>query len=238
MSSLGVSYSLAAGIATIVLDDGRRNALSPALLAGLNSALDRAESDHATVIITGRDTVFSAGFDLGILRRGGVPALRMLHAGYSLTTRVMSHPHPVIAACNGHSLAMGLFLMLACDYAVGARGDFRIAANEVALGLPMPRVAAAMLRHRLTPSAFQRAVVLGRDFSTSEALDAGILDEAVDPAALMDLATRRATEFAALDASAHVVSKRRIRRSVTRYIRTRIPIDLLEAAWIGLRRRH
>ena len=94
-----------------------------------------AESDRAIVILTGRESVFSAGFDLKVMRRGGVDALGMLRAGYALPARVLSHPYPVIAACNGHCLAMGVFLLLAADYVVGSRGDFRIAANEVAIGL-------------------------------------------------------------------------------------------------------
>ena len=47
----------------------------------------------------------------------------------------------VVAACNGHVMAMGVFLMLSADYVIGSRGDFKVAANEVALGLTMPRVA-------------------------------------------------------------------------------------------------
>ena len=158
MASKLVQYSLQNQVATICIDDGKRNALSPQILREINQALDQAESDRAIVVMTGRESVFSAGFDLHVMKRGGIPALRMLRAGYALTARVMAYPHPVIAACNGHSLAMGVFLMLSADYVIGSRGDFKIAANEVALGLTMPRVAAAMLRHRLNPAAFQRAV--------------------------------------------------------------------------------
>lgn len=61
----------------------------------------------------------------------------------------MAYPYPVIAACNGHALAMGVFLMLSADYVIGSRGDFKIAANRVTIGLTMPRVAAAVLASRL-----------------------------------------------------------------------------------------
>ena len=67
---------------------------------------------------------------------------------YSLPARILRYPHPVIVACNGHVLAMGVFLMLSADYVVGSRGDFKIAANEVAIGMTMPRIAAATLRNR------------------------------------------------------------------------------------------
>ena len=109
-----VQYSLVDTIATIRIDDGKRNALSPTVLREIYAALDRAEADKATVILTGRESVFSAGFDLNVMKRGGVEALRMLRAGYGLTARIMAYPFPVIAACNGHALAMGL-PNLRCD---------------------------------------------------------------------------------------------------------------------------
>ena len=108
-------------------------------------AFDQAEADNAIVIVTGRDDVFSAGFDLNVMKRGGPEAIRMLKMGYSLPACVLNYPRPVIAACNGHVLAMGVFFMLAADYIIGTRGDFKISANEVAIGMRMPRIAAAML---------------------------------------------------------------------------------------------
>ena len=101
MTAEAIQYRLDGRIATIRIDDGKRNALSPAVLRGIYAALDRAESDRASVIITGRDDVFSAGFDLKVMKGGGVEALRMLKLGYALTARVLAYPHPVVAACNG-----------------------------------------------------------------------------------------------------------------------------------------
>ena len=230
-----VHYRLQGRVATIRIDDSKRNALSPAVLRELAKALDRAESDKATLILTGRESVFSAGFDLHVMKRGGMNALRMLRAGYALTARVMAYPYPVIAACNGHALAMGVFLMLSADYVIGSRGDFKIAANEVALGLTMPRVAAATLRHRLTPAAFQRAVTLSEYFDVDAALAAGFFDELVEPADLMNRAQTRAGEFAALPSRAHADSKRRIRAATIRKIRLSIPLDLLDAILLGMR---
>ena len=235
MTSKWVRYSLQDQVATICIDDGKRNALSPQILREINQALDQAESDRAIVIMTGRESVFSAGFDLHVMKRGGIPALRMLRAGYALTARVMAYPHPVIAACNGHALAMGVFLMLSADYVIGSRGNFKIAANEVAIGLTMPRVAAAMLRHRLNPAAFQRAVTLSEYFDVESALAAGFFDELTEPGKLIPAAESRAEGLRELDRRAHMASKRRIRAALIRKIRFSIPLDLLDAALIGLR---
>ncbi len=235
MTTRSVQYSLQNRIATIRIDDGKRNALSPQVLREIYQAFDQAESDRATVIVTGRESVFSAGFDLNVMKRGGFKALRMLRAGYALPARVLAYPYPVIAACNGHSLAMGVFLMLSADYVIGTRGDFKIAANEVAIGLTMPRVAAAMLHHRLSPAAFQRAVTLSEIFDVDAALDAGFFDTLVDSDDLMTSAENRAIEFEKLDLQAHAASKRRIRAALIRKIRLSIPLDLLDAALMGLR---
>ena len=231
-----VHYTLQDNIATIRIDDGKRNALSPAVLHELIAALDQAESDRAAIILTGRDSVFSAGFDLKVMKRGGFEAINMLRLGYSLPARILRYPYPVIVACNGHVLAMGVFTMLSADYVIGSRGDFKIAANEVAIGMTMPRVAAAMLRHRLVPAAFQRAVTLSQYFNPESALRAGFFDELANPDALMVRAEALASDAAKLDQRAHTVSKRRIRKALLRKLRLGAPLDLLDAALIGLRR--
>ena len=230
-----VTLEIEGSVATLTMDDGKRNALSPGVFRELYAAFDRARSDDAAVILTGRESVFSAGFDLKVMKRGGADALRMLRAGYGLPARVLSHPRPVVVACNGHVMAMGVFLMLSADYVVGSRGDFKVAANEVALGLTMPRVAAAMLQHRLTPAAYQRAVTLSEYFNVDSALQAGFFDELVDTTELAERAGELANEFMKLHARAHKVSKRRIRARLIRRIQRSIPLDLIDAMLLGLR---
>ncbi len=230
-----VQYQQHDHLAVLTIDDGKRNALSPEVLAQIYAALDRAEADKAAVIITGREDVFSAGFDLNVMRRGGLAPLRMLRAGYGLTARVMRYPYPVIAACNGHCLAMGVFLMLSTDYVFGTRGDFKISANEVAIGMTMPRTAAMVLKNRLKPAAYQRAVTLAEYFDVESALDAGFFDRLVERDELMAAAESHARELLKLDAYAHTVTKRRIRKRLARKIRRTIPIDLIDAAGQGLR---
>jgi enoyl-CoA hydratase len=236
MPSETVRYQLQDRVATIQIDDGKRNALSPGVLREIYAAFDRAESDRACLIVTGREDVFSAGFDLKVMKRGGLDALRMLRLGYGLPARVLAYPYPVIAACNGHSLAMGVFLMLSADYVIGSHGDFRIAANEVAIGLKMPRVAAAMLRHRLNPAAYQRAVTLSQFFDVDAARTAGFFDELVEPGELEQRAKACAEKFQALDERAHRSSKRHIRAALIRRLRYSIPLDLADAAIAGMRR--
>ena len=232
-----VQYDLQDGIATIRIDDGKRNALAPEVLREIYAAFDRAEADKAIVILTGREDVFSAGFDLKVMKKGGMRAIGMLRSGYGLPARVLRYPYPVIVACNGHSLAMGVFLMLSADYIIGCRGDFKISANEVAIGMTMPRVAAAVLRNRLQPAAFQRAVTVAQYFDPDTALDAGFFDELVYANELSERANQKANEFRELDDVAHRISKRRIRAALVRRLRRSAPLDLFDAMMVGLRRR-
>src|ERR1700679_2164148 len=175
-----VSYHCDDAIATITIDDGKVNALSLAVLAELDAALSRAEQDDAVVILAGRDGVFSAGFDLPVLRGGGPDALAMLRAGFELAARLLAFPRPVVIACTGHAVAMGVFLLLCGDYRVGAAGPYKITANEVAIGLTMPRAAVEICRQRLTPAHFNRAVILAEAFTPGGAVAAGFLDQTVE----------------------------------------------------------
>jgi enoyl-CoA hydratase/carnithine racemase len=207
-------------VATVTMDDGKANALSPSMLAALNDGLDRAEKDDAAaVVLAGRPGCFSAGFDLGVLRVGGPDAEDMVRGGFELAERLMGFPRPVVVACTGHAIAMGSFLLCAADHRVGAAGDFKIQANEVALGITMPYAALALMRHRLTPAAFDRAVGLSAIFSPTAAMSVGWLDEVVETDAVVPAAQSVAVSLVGLDAAAHAASKRRARAAVLAEIR-------------------
>jgi len=87
----------------------------------------------------------------------------------------------------------------------------RIAANEVAIGLTMPHAATALLRYRLTPSAFQAATLLALEYGPENAVDAGFLDELVEPDDFEEQLRARATALAGLDRAAQVATKARTR---------------------------
>lgn len=225
--SRSVQYRRDGGVATITMDDGRVNALTPTLLADLAGALDRAADDAGVaVVLAGRPGVFSAGFDLDVLCAGGPEATGMILAGFSVAERILSFPAPVVVSCGGPALAMGAFLLLAGDYRIGARGDYAVVANEVAIGLTMPHAAVEILRQRLTPSAFQRAAILAEPFPPDAALAAGLLDRLVDPAELPGVAARVAADLHAQVAGpAHAATKLRVRGAALAALRTAIAAD-------------
>lgn len=212
-------------IATITMDDGKANVLSPRMLAELDAALDRAAADRAVVVLAGRDGRFSGGFDLSVLMAGGPDAFAMLRAGFELSERLLSFPTPVVVACTGHAVAMGVFLLLSGDYSVGAAGSFKIQANEVAIGLTMPLAAVEICRNRLAPAHFNRAVVLAEAYAPDTAVDAGFLDRVVDPSELHEVAHAAAARLAELDMDAHAATKLRARGPALAAIRAGIESD-------------
>jgi enoyl-CoA hydratase len=212
-------------IATIAMDDGKVNALSPDMLREINEGLDHAELEGvAAVVIAGNNKVFSGGFDLKVLTGGGQPAIDMLAGGFELAARVLAFPKPVVMACTGPAIAMGSFLLLSGDHIVGSP-DHRVQANEVAIGLTMPGPALAILRHRLTPAAFQRAVGLSAEFKGESAVIAGYLDELVEAGTILARAQEVAKQLTALDARAHKESKLLARAGVLDEIRRTIAAE-------------
>jgi enoyl-CoA hydratase len=220
-----VSYETDGTTATVTMDDGKVNVLSLAMVQELNAALDRAAAEGRIVLLTGREGVFSAGFDLAALSEGGHGAMEMVRAGFELAERVLSFPLPVVIACPGHAVAMGVFLLLSGDYRIGAAGPYRITANEVAIGLTMPRAAVEILRQRLAPAHFNRAVVLADVYGPEAAVDAGFLDRVVDPADLHAAARDAAARLAQLDLAAHAASKLRAREPALQALRQAIAAD-------------
>jgi enoyl-CoA hydratase len=225
MSSTLVTYRLHDSVATITMDDGKVNVLSLAMLTELGDALDRAAADRAVVVLTGREGVFSAGFDLPVLRAGGTAAAELLHAGFDLAARLLAFPAPVLVACPGHAIAMGAFLVLSGDYRIGARGPYKLTANEVAIGIAVPQAAVEICRQRLSPACFNRAVVLAEVFLPEDAVAAGFLDLAVPPAELAEAAAGAAAELARLDLEAHAATKLRARRQALAALREAIDAD-------------
>lgn len=214
-----VSYECDGAIATIVMDDGKVNALSSDLQAEINAALDRAEADRAIVVLTGNEKALSAGFDLAVLSAGGAPFEAMMRGGLELSMRLLSFPAPVVIAASGHAIAMGFFLLLSADYRIGVDRPVKLVANEVAIGMTMPLAAVELARYRLTPSVFQRMLIVAEPITPSDAVAAGALDDLVAPDDLMDAAREVATRFTTLDIAAHRGTKERVRGEMLAAVR-------------------
>lgn len=221
-----VSYVLDGGIAEIMMDDGKVNALSIPMLEALHTAFDRAERDEATVLLEGREGYFSAGFDLGTFAGEQTRVLQMLELGARLCERVLCFPRPVVVACSGHAVAAGAFLPLCADVRIGAGGAFRLGLNEVKIGLTVPWFAIEVARQRLHPAHFDRALITAAMYSPPEAIEAGFLDRVVPPGDLKAESLQAAAALRELNSAAHLATKLRVRGRALTALRAAIEREL------------
>ena len=216
-----LAYFLSDGIATLTMDDGKANAMAPAMSAALNEGLDRAAAEGAkAVVIRGRAGLLCGGFDLKIIR-GEDEALKaqMRDAGMKLLERLYLSPLPIVFAVTGHAVAMGALLLFAGDWRVGLRGDFRIGLNETGIGLSLPVTGLELARDRLAPQVLGEATINATLYSPDQAAGIGYLDEVADLADFDARARAAAERLAALDPAAFALTKRKVRQPTIDRIR-------------------
>ena len=149
---MGATITIENEIAIITMNDGKANAINPTMLDALNTALDQAEKEAKAVILVGSPGKFSAGFDLKIMQGAAPEEVRdLVKAGGRLALRLYSFSVPVIAACTGHAIAMGCFILCGCDHRIGAEGPFKIGANETQIGMVLPTFGIEFPKARLDP---------------------------------------------------------------------------------------
>ena len=200
------------------VDDGKANAFSVPMLAALDAQIDAAEADHdiGAVVIAGNDRAFFAGFDLNVIRGGDRAAMtELVSAGGAMVRRAYGSSVPVVAACTGHAVAAGALLLLGCDHRVGPDAPVKIGLNEVAIALTLPDWAMTISTERLSRRHLQRCVANARLLDGVGATQAGFLDEAVAPDAVVDRALEVAAELAdTLDPRAYAGTVRALRGDV------------------------
>jgi enoyl-CoA hydratase len=216
IAAMPLEFQVKDRVAVLTLDDGRANAIGLGTLGELGEALDRidADPDVRAVLIVGRAGRFSAGFDLAAMTAGPESMRELVIAGARFIGRLLLEPRPVVAACTGHALAAGAFLLLASDHRIGAAGDWKIGLNEVAIGMAMPKWGVELGRYRLSPTEFEWRLGLGQTATPEEAVVAGFLDRIVAPEDVVDEAMGAATRLAELRTGAVGGTKERARRAL------------------------
>jgi len=193
---------------------GKGNALNLEFASALADAVEELERGPArAVVITGKGSVLGAGVDLPALVEGGSEYVRrflpLMQRGFE---RLVLFPKPIVAAVNGHAIAGGAIIMLACDQRLLAQGTARIGLTEVRVGVEFPAWPLEIVRFATPPQHFPTLVCTGRTFQPPEALARGLVDELVAPERLIDRACEVAEEMAAVPAAAFTATKRAVRR--------------------------
>lgn len=211
MSEL-IQYTSADNHVIITITNGKANAISHEVIDALNDAFNTAENEEKPVILTGQPGIFSAGYDLKSMTASPEAALELVTKGSKLSHRMLSFPFPIIAACSGHAVAKGAFLLLSVDYRLGTEGDFKIGLNEVMIGMTMHNAGIEIAKARLAPIYFERSVNCSEIYNPKEALTAGFLDKVVPQEHLLPTAIKIAEMFTKLNKKAHSETKLKVRK--------------------------
>jgi enoyl-CoA hydratase len=209
-----IEFEEGGAVTTLRMARGKVNALNLELVGALCDALDRLEGSAARAgVLTGQGSVFGAGVDLPALVEGGPEYVRrfvpLLQRGFE---RLATFPKPLVAAVNGHAIAGGAILMLACDQRLLARGTARVGLTEIRVGVEFPAWALEVARFATPPQHFPTLICTGRTWPPEEALARGLVDELVEPEQLLGRARAVAEELAALPPATFAATKLAVRR--------------------------
>ena len=172
-------YHVADGAGYFIINrEAQRNALSLATISLFMNHLDSAETDPAVrvICISGAGKrAFCAGADLGDAATGSIEKGFQNYA--RLLKRLSSYPKPVVARVNGHCMAGGMGLMLACDIVI-ASDKALFGTPEVNVGLFPMMIGALIYRNVLRKKAMEM-ILLGDRFNAAEALSMGLVTRVV-----------------------------------------------------------
>lgn len=182
-----VTFAVSGGVATLTIDrPERRNAINPEVVRALRAGLERAEADESVrvVVVTGSgDRAFCAGGDLGGMTADSKVGQHRERAEVGeLFGKMRSSRLPIVARVNGHALAGGFGLMLACDLVVAAE-DVQMGMPEIDVGL-WPFMITAIVQRDLPRKLALDLMLTGRRIGADEGVRWGFVNLAVERAGL------------------------------------------------------
>lgn len=178
-------------VLTLTIDrPDARNALNAEVLQGLVDGLHEADRDPdvRVVVLTGAgDRVFCAGADLASGMAGGDDAVAQ-HEGRGLLRDLLAATEalgkPLVGRLNGHALAGGLGVALACDLLVAA-DDVQLGTPEVRVGL-WPYMISSLIVEHLGPKRALELMMTGERISATQAQTWGLVNRVCPRADLDD----------------------------------------------------
>lgn len=212
------------GLATITLSRGKVNAIDRGMMDELRTALEDLQHDAGTnaVILTGSGKFFSFGFDVpALLSFTKEQFTDFVGAFTALYTDLFAYPKPILAAINGHAVAGGCMLALACDHRVMARGNARISLNEITFGASVFAGIVEILRFWVGSANATSILTSGAMYSAEEAVALGLVHEATDENLVLARAMNAAAAFGAKRPAALASMRSLLRRPALEEMRRR-----------------
>ncbi len=184
------------GVTTLTLNRPKQfNALSQAMLAALQSALDAIAQDDSVrvVVIAANGKAFCAGHDLKEMRAHTDQAFHqtLFEQCSRMMLTINQMPQPVLARVHGLATAAGCQLVAACDLAVAA-DSATFATSGIRVGLFCSTPSVAVSRNLGRKKAME--ILLTGDFIDAKTAEQeGLINYAV-PADELDATIQRLTD--------------------------------------------
>jgi enoyl-CoA hydratase len=203
-------------IAIVRFAHGKVSALDAEFCTALEAEVAAiAATDLTALVLTGTGSAFSAGVDLyAVLNGGGEYTGRFLPALDTFFRTLLTFPKPLVGAINGHAIAGGCIVAAACDYRVMASGHGRIGVPELIVGVPFPALPFEIMAARLAPQVLRDLVFSGRVVEPDEAAALSLVDEVVEPDALLNRALSHAERLSRIPAATFALTKRALAERV------------------------
>ena len=214
-----------AGVRLLTLDRPPANAIDEELLSDLAAACTAARNDDSVraVILTGAGRFLSAGFDLRAERRDDASADRLADLYRDAHLALLELPKPTLAMVQGHAIAGGLVLALACDYRLGLDGDYKVGLNEVSIGASFPRVAMEIVRLRLTHARAAELLLGAAIYPASQVLSHATATEIYPPSLLDAIPISTAARMGAFPRESYAHTKAALIADAVRSVRAETP---------------
>jgi enoyl-CoA hydratase len=197
-------------VAVVTMTSNKVNALDDDFFTDLQAAMAELQSaPPVPVVLTGIGSCFSAGLNLLDLYEFDRTTLTAFVDRFGETMLAwFSLPRPTVAAVNGHAIAGGCVVALACDLRIAADSeDVKIGLNEVQVGIPFPSVPFEITRHALAPGRLREVMLTGALYTPEEARTRGLVDEIVAPEGLLQRAVAVARSIAPASLEAYATIK-------------------------------
>ncbi len=238
MGSQLVELKLEPPVAVLAMTKPPVNAIDIELIEVLGDALAEVEGSPKAeaLVLTGSGNSFSAGLDLKVVPTyDSEQQRRMIGSINRSIARLYSLSMPVVAAVNGHAIAGGLVLALACDYRIGSEEDFSLGLTETRAGIPFPAGPMTVVNAELTPAVARRLTLVARNSGPREAVADGILDELCPADSLVERASEFAADLASAGRSTYARVKAQLRATAISALNEIVDTgkDPLLDSWIG-----
>lgn len=216
-----VHVSRREGIAEVALRRGKVNAINEQMVRELRECFQQLADDPGTnaITLTSQGPFFSFGFDIPELLNYSKPSfLEFLGAFTDLYAYLFGYPKPIVAALNGHAIAGGCMLALACDLRIMVSGKARISLNEITFGSSLFAGSVRMLRFAVGEKNAQAIACDGALYSAEEAERLGLVDLVSSVETLAEDAAKATRRFALKDGAAFRSIKGLLRKPVAKEI--------------------